>query len=133
MPLEAFALFDIQTGTVGDVPDRVLSDHLPVSSSTALKQRKLGSLSIPYFVMQNLAFQQRVSELTSRFRFDACCWARVAQVKEIFRIAYAEYLEVVKPCGATLAKERIFWCLQGLRASFTRDISEFEEALDAFW
>jgi len=127
--LEAFALMDIRTSTVGTTPDRDLSDHLPVISAIQIKTKEASTPCIPHFVVKTPFFQGRANELINKFSFDDCCWARLIQTKELLQAAYRDYLVHVKRCGATLPKERIFWCLQALRASFTHDRGLFEEAL----
>ena len=131
-PIEAYALYDISTGTVGVVPDREMSDHLPVSSSIRPKRRQCGSIKIPHCVTQDKVFHGLVGDIMDNFSFAGCCWARLSQTKEIFRIAYKQYTWQAKQRGASTAKEQIFWSLQAIRASTLGDLDLLNEALVAF-
>ena len=130
-PVEAFALYDIRTNIEGNLPDRELSDHLPVSSCIRLKSRQHGLCCVPQHVVREEGFQKKVNLMMNKFQFEKCCWAKLIQCKSIFKASYHEYMATLKIRGAEKPKDRILWCLQAIRASTVCDMKFFTDAMEA--
>ena len=130
-PLEAFALWEVQAATLGQLPDAYLSDHLPVVARIAYKNSVPCSSGIPHFVTKDKLFNHIVDIIMNQHNFSPCCWARVSEVKDIFYSAYAEFRDHANHRGALLAKERIYWALQAIRASDTNNLHLFLKAVEA--
>jgi hypothetical protein len=111
--------------------DAFLSDHIPVAAKTSYKNQKSQFPCIPHFITQQPIFRCEVNRLVDKHNFANCCWAWVAEMKEIFFSAYEHYKKDMKSRGALFAKERIFWSLEAIRASDMLDIRSFLKASEA--
>ena len=92
-PLEAYALWAVSVGVLGMLPepyskDAFLSDHIPVAAKTSYKNQRSQFPCIPHFITQQPIFRCEVNRLVDKHNFANCCWARVAEMKEIFFSAY---------------------------------------------
>ena len=130
-PLEAFALWHIQAATFGMLPNVYLSDHVPVIAKVEAQGRPSSGPCIPHFVTRNEIFRKGVEDLINGHKLARCCWARLAEMKDIFYSAYERYKNQVNNRGACLAKERIYWSLQAIRASEALDFKLFLQAMEA--
>ena len=135
-PLEAFALWEVHVGTLDLLPepylqDTFLSDHIPVVAKMGYKNQRSQFPCIPHFVTQQSIFRCEVSRLIEEHKFSNCCWARVAEIKDMFFSAYDHYKNHTNSRGALLAKERMFWSLEALRANDMLDVKPFLKASEA--
>ena len=128
-PLEAFALWSIQTATMGHLPNSYLSDHLAVVSKVGYKNDNYSRCKIPDFVTKESHFVQLLEKLIDEHEFSECCWARVSEMKDIMYCAYNQYRESATSKESSPVQERIFWALQALRANDCEDIQLFISAL----
>ena len=108
-----------------------MSDHLPVVAKFGHNHDKQHKQLIPQHVIQDPLFSEVVDKNMDDFVFSRCCWARVSEVKDIYRHAYSVYQENQKNRGARFSKEKVFWSLQAIRASDCGDLELYTAAIRA--
>jgi exonuclease III len=130
-PLEAFALWDVHVSTLGILHNAYISDHIPVVARIGLRDTPRPCPNIPHFVTREAVFNNEVDRLMDKHSFAKCCWARVAETKDIFYSAFDHYKNHQRCRGALLAKERIFHATEALRANATLNLEAFLKALES--
>jgi hypothetical protein len=131
LPVEAFALLSITSFVQGNIPDNFISDHLPMGTSIEYKDKNGGDITLPHFMFGDKLYDKLVEDIAKSFEFSSCCWARLGEMKSIFRHAYTLFQDKNNIRGARLAKERIFWSLQCLRACDGENLADVKKAIKA--
>ena len=99
--IETFAIFDAKVSTWGKLPDPYVSDHLAVTASLGYKEKTNGLPVIPSFVAKHPLFSKKVDSICESFSFSPCAFARLEELKEIFREAFSDFKNNCKFCPAT--------------------------------
>ena len=129
--LESFSLLDIRVSTWGLLPDPFRSDHLAVTAASGYRTKPKGFPNIPHFVCKHTLFAKIVDSICVDFAFSNCCFARLSEMKSIFREAFIAFKQNSANRGSQTSKERIFWSLQALRGNDSRNFQEMKKAFIA--
>ena len=83
-PLEVYRNWKIRCSAYGRLSTSRTSDHLPVVAQIALDS-DYGSYSqgVPQHVAESRLFQETVAKIAGEIVWEKCCWARVAQAKDV--------------------------------------------------
>ena len=105
-PLEAFALWDVHVSTLGILHNAYISDHIPVVARIGLRETPRPCPNIPHFVTREAVFNNEVDRLMDKHSFAKCCWARVAETKEIF-IPLSTIIRTIKGAGGRCLRKNV--------------------------
>ena len=124
-------LFDITTSTFGIFPDIFTSDHLGVGTKVKVKTHYKECTSIPHEIATSDLFKHYVEKRIEKHKFPTCIWARLEDIKDIFRLAAMDVKQNWELRGAKTSKEQIYWALKLLREDLSEQFGKAERCFKA--